>query len=75
MKERVCGKEMRVGINYYLMMKSGKEHTLKITDAYTLESDILTVMPVGSCDVGEHWGQRSYSVIGGVCKQLPVTSI
>lgn len=59
MKERVCG----------------KEHTLKITDAYTLESDILTVMPVGSCDVGEHWGQRSYSVIGGVCKQLPVTSI
>lgn len=51
MKERVCG----------------KEHTLKITDAYTLESDILTIIPVGSCDVGEHWGQRSYSVIGGVC--------
>lgn len=42
MKERVCG----------------KEHTLKITDAYTLESDILTVMPVGSCDVGEHLGAK-----------------
>ena len=60
MKERVCG----------------KEHTLKITDAYTLESDILTVMPVGSCGVGEHLGAKKlFRDRRCVCKQLPVTSI
>lgn len=48
------------------MMKKGKEHTLKITDAYSLESDTLVVMPTGSSDLGEHWGKRSYTVSGGV---------
>lgn len=64
---KTIGFEVTAGHEYVIeMMKCSKEHTLKITDAYTLESDTLTVMPVGSCDVGEHWGQRSYSVSGSV---------
>lgn len=48
------------------MMKRGKAHTIKITDAYTLSSDYLEIMPTGSSDIGEHWGKRSYSIGGNV---------
>ena len=59
--ELVAGREYVVE-----MMKKGKEHTLKITDAYSLESDTLSIMPTGSNDLGEHWGKRSYAASGGV---------
>lgn len=47
-------------------MKKAKEHTIKITDAYSLETDSFTVMPSSSSDIGEHWGKRSYTVSGSV---------
>lgn len=64
---RPIGFKISEGHEYVIeMTKRDKKHTLKITDAYTLESDIITVMPTDSNDVGEHWGRRSYSVSGGV---------
>ncbi len=61
------GFKITVGHEYVIeMMKRDKKHTLKITDAHTLESDTITVMPTDSNDVGEHWGRRSYFVSGGV---------
>lgn len=47
-------------------MKKAKEHTIKITDAYSLETDSYTVFPTGSSDIGEHWGVRSYNASGNV---------
>ena len=61
------GFELVAGHEYVVeMMKKGKAHTIKITDAYTLESDSLTIMPTGSSDLGEHWGKRSYNATEGI---------
>lgn len=46
--------------------RQAKEHIITITDAYSLQTDTLTVMPTGSSDLGEHWGKRSYASSGGV---------
>lgn len=46
--------------------RQAKEHIITITDAYSLQTDTLTVMPTGSSELGEHWGKRSYAASGGV---------
>lgn len=48
------------------MRKQLKKHILKITDAYSLEYDEYAVFPTGSSDIGEHWGQRSYTADSGI---------
>ena len=47
-------------------MKKAKEHTIRITDAYTLETDFLAVMPTSSNELGEHWGKRTYKTFGEI---------
>ena len=65
--QKTIGFTLTAGHEYVIeCMKKAKEHTIKITDAYSLESDTYTIMPTSSSDIGEHWGKRSYTVAGSV---------
>ena len=50
-------------------IKREKLHTIRITDAYSLESDELSVIPTGSTDIGERWGKRTYTASSGITVQ------
>ena len=68
--QRDCALTFVAGHQYVIeAIKREKRHYLKITDAYTLETDIYSVYPANSNELGEHWGKRSYEVAGSVTVQ------